>query len=129
MPWIPADQYYTEADDGLAQPWHGTVWCNPPYSDADPWADKMIDHGDGLLLTHIPMNAEWASDVWQACASIRLFQGIEFVRPDGELYRPGYWLQLAAFGDTAFAALAGMTIPDEISANPRRVPSPLWTPN
>ena len=127
--WIPAARYYTQDDDGLTQPWHGTVWCNPPYSDADPWAEKIIDHGDGLLLTHIPMNAEWAADVWQTCAGIRLFQGIEFVRPDGKLYRPGYWLQLAAFGDTAFDALADMAIPPEIIANPRRVPSPLWTPH
>ncbi len=24
-------QYYTEADDGLAQPWMGVCWMNPPY--------------------------------------------------------------------------------------------------
>ncbi|KEF35509.1 adenine methyltransferase [Deinococcus sp. RL] len=24
-------RYFTEADDGLSQPWTGTVWCNPPY--------------------------------------------------------------------------------------------------
>lgn len=23
--------YYTKEQDGLAQPWMGTVWCNPPY--------------------------------------------------------------------------------------------------
>ena len=23
--------FYTEAEDALAQPWNGTVWCNPPY--------------------------------------------------------------------------------------------------
>jgi site-specific DNA-methyltransferase (adenine-specific) len=23
--------YFTRADDGLAQPWTGRVWCNPPY--------------------------------------------------------------------------------------------------
>lgn len=23
--------YYTKEQDGLAQPWKGVVWCNPPY--------------------------------------------------------------------------------------------------
>ena len=25
------ENYYTEEQDGLSQPWKGTVWCNPPY--------------------------------------------------------------------------------------------------
>lgn len=24
-------RFYTREQDGLAQPWNGTVWCNPPY--------------------------------------------------------------------------------------------------
>lgn len=27
-------------DDGLKLPWHGHVWCNPPYSDIAPWCRK-----------------------------------------------------------------------------------------
>lgn len=23
--------FYTREEDGLAQPWYGVVWCNPPY--------------------------------------------------------------------------------------------------
>ncbi|MEO0533277.1 MAG: DNA N-6-adenine-methyltransferase [Cyanobacteria bacterium P01_A01_bin.123] len=30
--WVKAGQFYTKDDDGLKQPWHGRVWCNPPYS-------------------------------------------------------------------------------------------------
>lgn len=122
----PAGHWYTEADDGLAQPWEGTVWCNPPYSTPAPWAERMVAHGDGLLLTHVPINAAWAGDVWHACDGVRFFQAMEFVRADGSLQRPGYWLMLAAFGPTAAVALAGLTVPDDVAANPRRVPSPMW---
>jgi DNA N-6-adenine-methyltransferase (Dam) len=33
---VPALRYLTILDDGLVTPWLGTVWCNPPYSKADP---------------------------------------------------------------------------------------------
>ena len=122
----PADKYYTPTDNGLIRPWQGTIWCNPPYSNPAPWALQCVAHGDGLLLTHIPMNAEWCIHVWNVCSGIRLFQAIEFVRPDGKTQRPGSWLQLAAFGDIAIEALAQMETPNDVAKNPRRVPSPLW---
>ena len=37
-----ADHAYTEEDDGLVQPWYGTVWCNPPYSEMAAWTDKVV---------------------------------------------------------------------------------------
>lgn len=123
---VPADRHFTIEDDGLAQSWEGTVWCNPPYSKPEPWARRLIHHGDGLLLTHVPMNAGWCVDVWEACDAIRLFQAMEFVRPDGTSQRPGYWLQLAAFGPVATSALARLQPLGEAAANKRRVASPMW---
>lgn len=33
--------YYTPEQDGLVQPWYGTVWCNPPYGRSVwQWVDK-----------------------------------------------------------------------------------------
>lgn len=32
--------YYTLEENGLVQPWHGAVWCNPPYSDCRSWVAK-----------------------------------------------------------------------------------------
>lgn len=124
---VPYNFRYTILDDGLQQPWEGIVWCNPPYSDSEPWANKMIEHNDGILLTHVPMNALWASKVWQSCRGLRLFQAMEFVRPDGSPERPGYWLMIAAFGNEAHRALRDMKIPDALYDNLRRVPSPYFT--
>jgi phage N-6-adenine-methyltransferase len=50
VPWIPARHHYTQDDDGLAQPWHGVVWCNPPYSAPTPWCKRFAEHDDMALL-------------------------------------------------------------------------------
>lgn len=33
-------RFYTLVEDGLSQPWTGTVWCNPPYSNVAKWIAK-----------------------------------------------------------------------------------------
>jgi phage N-6-adenine-methyltransferase len=38
-----AAECYTEADDGLEQPWNGDVWVNPPYSGVESWAETAAD--------------------------------------------------------------------------------------
>jgi len=36
--------YFTEADDGLAQDWSGNVvFCNPPYNNMKDWSKKCRD--------------------------------------------------------------------------------------
>jgi ParB-like chromosome segregation protein Spo0J len=104
----PTERFLTSVDDGLAETWDGMAWCNPPYSRPEPWVRRMIDHGNGVLLSHVPINGLWALDTWDACDALRLFQGVEFVRPSGVMQRPAYWLQIAAFGSRAADALAAM---------------------
>lgn len=29
---VKATNYFSQEEDGLAQTWHGRVWCNPPFS-------------------------------------------------------------------------------------------------
>lgn len=41
-----AATYYTRADDGLVQPWHGSTWCNPPYSGLMDWLAKAWSEWD-----------------------------------------------------------------------------------
>jgi hypothetical protein len=35
-----ATERYSESDNGLAQPWYGTVWLNPPFSKKDEFYKK-----------------------------------------------------------------------------------------
>lgn len=36
-----APRYFTKADDGLMRAWDAArVWCNPPFSDLEPWVSK-----------------------------------------------------------------------------------------
>lgn len=39
---VQAATYYTRHDSGLAQPWHGSVWLNPPYSAPQVWIDRLF---------------------------------------------------------------------------------------
>jgi len=110
---VPADRAYTVDDDGLTQPWGGLIWCNPPYSNPTPWAERMIEHDNGVLLSHVPINGLWALRAWWRCSALRLLQGMEFLRPSGDLQRPGYWLQLVAFGEVAGDALRTMTVDED----------------
>lgn len=63
--YLPARRVYTRADDGLAQPWHGRVWLNPPYGrDVGTWMDRMSSHGDGVALVFSRTDTAW----FQRCA-------------------------------------------------------------
>jgi phage N-6-adenine-methyltransferase len=35
-------KYFYKAQNGLNQEWKGVCWCNPPYSNIEPWVDKAI---------------------------------------------------------------------------------------
>lgn len=41
-----AENRFTKDDNGLAQPWHGTVYVNPPYGDLKTWMKKSAAEAD-----------------------------------------------------------------------------------
>ena len=58
--------YYTLAENGLRQRWHGSVWCNPPYSDCASWVKKANyeSRWDGLSAIVMLLPANRCEQAW-----------------------------------------------------------------
>jgi hypothetical protein len=77
---VPAAVKYTRLEDGLAQPWAGFVWCNPPFSQATAWADRFREHGDGLWLGPVA-NSRWWIDLASAADLLYHLRDFPFMSP------------------------------------------------
>lgn len=72
---INATTYYTKADNGLRQPWHGNVWLNPPYSmpliaqfvdrALDAYASREINAA--IILTNNSSDTRWFQALLRRC--------------------------------------------------------------
>jgi hypothetical protein len=108
---VPARQHYTEADDGLRQPWHGLVWLNPPFGGRRsqvPWLKKFFHHGNGIALANALTSADWFHAVVVPNAQVLCFPNgkTKFIRPDGSIGKePGNGIVLMGAGDVANDAL------------------------
>lgn len=73
-----ATERYTETDNGLQQPWYGTVWLNPPFSEKTRWYKRLVDqyrNGDVsrvVALATVDPSADWFHD-WFSTADILCF--------------------------------------------------------
>lgn len=86
-PWhVPARKWYTAEDDGLASPWRGLVWCNPPYSNFLPWAEKFAAHDRAVLMGICLPEVRWFPIVF-AAADCMAFISCDFQRPNGSKVR------------------------------------------
>lgn len=100
VPHIPALAHFDKAADGLAQPWHGRVWMNPPYSRATPWARRFVEHGNGVALVQAS-KGRWFLELWRHVDGIVMLPGdIEFI--GGRIFMPTC---LAAIGAENLQAL------------------------
>lgn len=60
-------------EDGLNYGWNGFVFCNPPFSQKEIWAKKMIEHGNGILLLPERGSAPWFGKIAVASGSYFVF--------------------------------------------------------
>ena len=64
---VQATTYYTIEDDGLRQPWHGRVFCNPPYKlpEIARFCGKLIEERaaehttEAILLVNAATETDW----------------------------------------------------------------------
>ena len=76
-PWPTAAKHYTMEDDGLAQPWDGFVWLNPPYGKhTGVWLSRLAEHGNGIALIFARTETTMFCDhVWGKADSIFFIKG------------------------------------------------------
>lgn len=109
--WVPARKVYTKGDDGLAQPWHGLVFMNPPFGTRYghlPWLVKFFDHGNGIAIVRAYTSSDWWHAYMPRAEAILFPAGkTKFIRPDGTVGKaPGHGVVLVGMGEVARAALA-----------------------
>jgi len=92
---VGAKRYYTKADDGLAQPWEGRVYLNPPYgttggeSNQGIWAKRLVDaYTSGavtgaVLLVKAALGYEWFEELWYRWPVCFPRRRLSFGMPDG----------------------------------------------
>lgn len=94
---IEAESFYTEADDGLVQPWAGRVWMNPPY--AQPAVDRFCarlartyasgEVTEACVLVNNATETAWFYTIAAQASAMCFPRGrIKFWHPDKELSAP-----------------------------------------
>jgi hypothetical protein len=87
QPWPCAARGFVLPVDGLAEPWSGRVWLNPPYSiHAAAWLAKLARHGRGVALIFARTETEmFFEHVWRKATAILFLEGrLHFHYPDGK---------------------------------------------
>lgn len=96
------DRYLTEADDGLAQPWRGVCWMNPPCgSQISHWVKKAHDSAASdraVVVSLVPARTDtrwW----WDHCihAEVRFLRQPDrsgSIQPVLRKRRPSSWFRV-----------------------------------
>jgi phage N-6-adenine-methyltransferase len=94
---IKACRFFTAAENGLAHPWPGRVWLNPPYARGliDAFVLKLVDEvwagrvTAAILLTHNYTDTGWFHAAANAAQAFCLLSGrVHFIAPSGDECSP-----------------------------------------
>lgn len=118
-PWDTAARHYTIADNGLAKPWEGRVYCNPPYGlEAAKWLARCADHGNAIALIFARTETKMFFDhVWGRADALLFIEGrLHFHHVDGSRAKAnsGAPSVLVAYGKNNVAALITSGIPGRV---------------
>lgn len=101
-------RYFTKADDGLAQPWAGICWMNPPYgTGVDRWIRKAYESSlqgaTVVCLVKSTTDTPWWH-TYTPHAEVRFTRRLTF---EGARHRAPFATCLVIFRPPGISALAG----------------------
>lgn len=110
-PWPTAREHYDITHNGLIRPWHGRVWCNPPYDNtiARAFLGRCAEHGNSMVLIFARVEtANWFEFIWSRADAVMFLRGrLKFYHASGSLsdQSAGAPSALIAYGTSNVAAL------------------------
>ena len=79
---VRAERFYTISDNGLAQPWAGRVWLNPPFSAWQEWVPKVLSEFASGRVTEMcvlsamrTVTAQYFAPMLNGCAAVCVMHG------------------------------------------------------
>jgi DNA N-6-adenine-methyltransferase (Dam) len=91
---VKAGAYFTKETDGLAQPWFGRVFLNPPYSKhlITQFIDKLVAElpaiEQGIVLTDARTDTRWFRKLMAVSTVCLTYGRIHFINANGEAGEP-----------------------------------------
>jgi hypothetical protein len=113
---VPSKLHLTKVENGLAAPWHGNVWLNPPFNGKRVWYEKLCAHGTGIALMPNRTETHDFQDYMGAADALLFLKGrIYFERgsrpgangANGKTSTPPFGIVLAAYSKPMAIALLG----------------------
>lgn len=108
---VQAEKIYTADDNGLACPWFGNVWLNPPYSSdlIGQFAEKVKakEYNQAIVLVNNATETAWFADIVSVASAIVFpTSRVKFYKPDGSTGAPLQGQAVLYVGDNPTAFLS-----------------------